>query len=123
MERDQESPIRGRSNTETIWNLRTTNETAAILRVSRRTVEEMGKRYEKSRREFPPENPPPSCPRFGLRRTTVTKRKHFYNETDIKEFLNNCRRVADGLEPIHFQNGGHDGGEGRSKTQGKTKGD
>lgn len=104
-----------------VVKLLTTSEAAEILRISRRTVEELGKRYERAKVDNLPGKPPPSCPRYGLRRTPVTARKHFYNEADLSEYLGNCRREADGLEPVHFDSGGRDPARERSKSQGQVR--
>lgn len=82
--------------------LLTTAEAAEILRVSRRTIEELGKAYDRGMTSFPPGEPPPSCPRFGLRRTRITPRKQYYHRLDLSEYLQNCRREAEGLGPIRL---------------------
>jgi hypothetical protein len=87
-----------------IWQTRlnTTAETAEILRVSRRTVEELGKQHDRIRAESLPGEAPPSSPKSGVRRTSISPRKHFYHGTDVLEYLTNCRRKEDGLEPVHL---------------------
>lgn len=97
--------------------LLTTAEASGILRISRRTVEELGKKYERAKPEFRSGEPPPSCPKYGLRRTQVTPRKHFYNELDLGEYLFNCRRESDGLEPTRLDSSGRERANERSKAQ------
>jgi hypothetical protein len=121
MQKEWENKINVSSN-KSPWKLLKTRETAEVLRVSRRTVEELGKRYEKARRDFSSGEPQPSCPRFGLRRTLVTVRKHFFDELDITEFLNNCRRESDGLEPASLNSKGcvRDGVRSKATEQTRT---
>lgn len=83
--------------------LLTTAEAAEILRVARRTIEELGKAYARGMTTFGPGCAPPSGPKTGLRRTQVTPRKHFYHRRDVEEYLLNCRREMEGLEPIRLQ--------------------
>jgi len=83
--------------------LHSIKETADILRISRRSVEELGKRYEVSKAEFAPGEPPPSCPKYGLRRTKVTTRKIFHSDVDVREYILNCRRASEGREPVHLE--------------------
>jgi hypothetical protein len=89
---------------ELTWQnrLNTTFEAAEVLRVSRRTVEELGKQHDRIRAESSPGEAPPSSPKFGLRRTWVSKRKHHYHGRDLLEYLTNCRREDDRLEPVHL---------------------
>lgn len=84
-------------------DLHTIMETADILRISRRSVEELGKRYETSKAEFAAGEPPPSCPRHGLRRTKVTARKIFHSDLDVREFILNCRLASEGRKPVHLE--------------------
>lgn len=83
--------------------LHTIMETAEILRISRRSVEELGKHYERSKAQFSPGEPPPSCPKHGLRRTKVTTRKIFHSDIDVREYILNCRRASEGSEPVHLE--------------------
>lgn len=79
--------------------LHTIEETAEILRISRRSVEKLDKRFEVSKAELVPGKPPPSCPRYGLRRTNVTARKNNRPGREIFEDL-------EGESPLLPQPGG-----------------
>lgn len=100
MSRGRESPVN--LNLSHMY-LHSIKETAEILRISRRSVEELGKRFEVSKAEFVPGEPPPSCPRHGLRRTKVTTRKIFHSDVDVREFILNCRLASEGREPVHLE--------------------
>lgn len=100
MSQERESPV---NPSPSHMDLHTIRETADILRIGHRSVEELGKRYETSKAELAPGEPPPSCPRFGLRRTKVTTRKIFHSDIDVREYILNCRRASEGREPVYLK--------------------